>query len=295
MTTSNFMTTKSPVSDHRMECMELWGGSSETDTAVAMNGLDARVFSRAYGRGSQGGDVYYFTSCASGRISRVLLADVTGHGDAVAATANFLRDVMRRNVNKIRQSNLMTAINREFGEAVRHGAFATAVVATYFSPTRTLTISTAGHPPPLLYRRAHARWEYFGEDEEVITSSPQDLPFGVDETAGYAAKSATFEHGDLLLTYTDAFIEARDVRGNMLQAGGFLQLVQESPTHTPAEIVPWLVERLEQTADGNLHSDDATLILLQPSERAIPVKDSLLAPFRLLGGVTEVSNSSSTL
>ena len=77
--------------EHRMECMELWGGSSQTDTTLTMSGLTAHVFSSTYGRGTRGGDVYYFSSCVSGRISRVLLADVTGHGSAVAATAATLR------------------------------------------------------------------------------------------------------------------------------------------------------------------------------------------------------------
>lgn len=92
-----------------MECMELWGGSRETDTVLKMSGLNAKVYSRAFGSAGYGGDVYYFSSCASGRISRVLLADVTGHGKAVANTASALRDVMRHNINMIRQTRLMAA------------------------------------------------------------------------------------------------------------------------------------------------------------------------------------------
>ena len=69
---------------HRMECMELWGGNSAVDKTITMTGLEANIYSRPYDPGQSGGDVYYFTACASGRISRFLLADVTGHGQRVA-------------------------------------------------------------------------------------------------------------------------------------------------------------------------------------------------------------------
>lgn len=67
-----------------MECMELWGGNSAVDKTITMTGLEANIYSRPYDPGQSGGDVYYFTACASGRISRFLLADVTGHGQRVA-------------------------------------------------------------------------------------------------------------------------------------------------------------------------------------------------------------------
>ena len=87
MTATKTVSTQPDVAERRMECMELWGGSRETNTRLSMSGLDAQVYSRAYGSSDHGGDVYYFSSCASGRISRVLLADVTGQGGAVAKTA----------------------------------------------------------------------------------------------------------------------------------------------------------------------------------------------------------------
>lgn len=288
MTTRTDSSTTKIDTTHRMECMELWGGSGETDTAVTMTGLNAHVFSRAYGRGKRGGDVYYFSSCASGRISRVLLADVTGHGEVVAETATSLRDVMRRNVNVIRQSNLMAAINREFGQMTESGGFATAVVATYFSPSRSLTISLAGHPLPLLYRESIGEWALFSDDHSGGNDYPQDLPLGVIESADYSSTSIVFEPGDMLLAYTDAFIEAHNAAGEMLQTQGLLQLVNEAPSDKRAEIIPWLLGHLQLMSDDNLHRDDATLILLQPTGRSIPLKDNLLAPFRMVRGVAEV-------
>src|SRR6202166_2366933 len=134
-----------------MQCMEVWGGSQLTTAGVEFGGLDAWVYSKPYGKAHAGGDVYYASSCATGRISRLLLADVSGHGNAVAATAADLRTLMRRFVNRLDQSEFVSLLNRQFGELSRDGSYATAVVTTFFSPSRRLTVCNAGHPRPLLY------------------------------------------------------------------------------------------------------------------------------------------------
>src|SRR2546421_568934 len=86
-----------------MTCMEVWGGNALTDNSVSMSGLDAWVYSKPYQDAAAGGDVYYVSSCATGRITRLLVADVSGHGSAVTATAAALRNLMRRYVNHLDQ------------------------------------------------------------------------------------------------------------------------------------------------------------------------------------------------
>ena len=83
-----------------MKCLEVCGGSQLTDRGVVIGGLDAWVYSKPHGQAQRGGDVYYASSCASGRITRVLLADVSGHGTSVAAFAADLRTLMRRFINR---------------------------------------------------------------------------------------------------------------------------------------------------------------------------------------------------
>src|SRR5881296_2397140 len=133
-------------SPEQMRCMEVWGGSQLTDRGVEFGGLDAWVYSKPYGGAQRGGDVYYASSCATGRITRLLLADVAGHGSSVAATAADLRLLMRRFVNRLDQTEFVRLLNRQFGELSRQSVFATAVVSTFFEPTRRLRVCT-GHPP----------------------------------------------------------------------------------------------------------------------------------------------------
>ena len=146
------MPSTEPESSDRMQCMEVWGGNSPVDRGFDIPGLDVWVYSRPFERSKGGGDVYYVSSCASGRITRLLLADVSGHGQAVANIASDLRDLMRRNVNFINQSRFVRELNQQFCEPLAQGGFATALVCTFFTPTRSLQFCNAGHPVPMLYR-----------------------------------------------------------------------------------------------------------------------------------------------
>lgn len=287
--TMPFDLTSPARSRHRMECMELWGGSHETDTTVEMTGLRAHVYSHAFGNSTRGGDVYYFSSCASGRISRVLLADVTGHGNAVSDTAAVLRDVMRQSVNVIGQSSLMATLNEEFGKLTTAGGFATAVVVTHFSPTHSITVSIAGHPPPLLYRSQARLWSLVEELDTPQGSGARDLPLGITDAAAYGVTSFRFDPGDRLLVYTDAFTESQDAQGAMLSPQKLLMVMNESAFVSAEEVLPKLMHRLREWNPANLTQDDATAILMEPTGQRIPLKQNLLAPWRMIRGVHEIA------
>src|SRR6266478_7678088 len=149
-----------------MRCMEVWGGSQLTARGVEFGGLDVWVYSRPYGQAQSGGDVYYASSCATGRISRLLLADVSGHGTSVAATAADLRTLMRRFVNRLDQAEFVRLLNQQFIALSQSATFATAVVTTFFAPSRRLTVCNAGHPKPFLYRAAQQQWSFLGQDDD---------------------------------------------------------------------------------------------------------------------------------
>src|SRR5450755_3839478 len=166
-----------------MQCMEVWGGSQLTSQGVELGGLDVWVYSKPFGEAQRGGDVYYVSSCASGRISRLLLADVSGHGQSVASTAADLRTLMRRFVNRLDQTEFVRLLNQQFAVLPRTGAFATAIVTTFFEPSRCLTVCNAGHPRPLLYRAGQHQWDFLGNNIPTRRAAPSNIPLGLFEAA----------------------------------------------------------------------------------------------------------------
>jgi phosphoserine phosphatase RsbU/P len=155
--------SKSEIQDHaamnnspaeHMECLEVCGGSQLTARGLVIGGLDAWVYSKPHGQARRGGDVYYASSCAAGRVTRLLLADVSGHGTPVAAIAADLRMLMRRFINRWDQSEFVRLLNQQFSALSQKGTYATAIVSTFFAPSRKLILCNAGHPRPILYRAA---------------------------------------------------------------------------------------------------------------------------------------------
>jgi len=62
----------------QMQCMEVWGGNRGVDQHFHMPGLDVWIYSRPHDNAANGGDVYYLSSCASGRISPGEPSSVSG-------------------------------------------------------------------------------------------------------------------------------------------------------------------------------------------------------------------------
>jgi len=82
----------------RLECKELWGGISNQDSDVSAGKVIGSIYSTPCCEGSEGGDIYYFGVCKDGVISRLAIADVTGHGEAVAEISQYVYDTLKTHI-----------------------------------------------------------------------------------------------------------------------------------------------------------------------------------------------------
>ena len=287
---SSLIATSTPADQRlqpeQMNCMEVWGGNTAVDKWFQMPGLNAWVYSRPHGMSFGGGDVHYLSSCASGRITRILLADVSGHGEKVSDVAVVLNELMRDHVNLIRQSRLVQAINREFTDYDFTGKFATAVIGTYFSPTRSYEFCNAGHPPPLLYRADSETWTLLERVAGNEQEQRPNLPFGIESEGEYQQQSLKLNQGDAILSYSDAIIESVTADGELLMPKGVLEIVRSIDLRQPEAFIPQLVAAIRDMSPENLTGDDTTIILCQATRSKPSLKDNLLAPFRLLRRAT---------
>jgi len=297
-----------PDAAQYMQCMEVWGGNSSVDSGVVMLGLDAWAYSKPWAGDAAGGDVHYVSSCASGRITRMLVADVSGHGSKVAETAVRLRQLMRRFVNHLDQRRFVAELNSEFAQLSRDGRFATAIVCTFFAPTNHLTISNAGHPPPLRYRARTKQWEIItpqgletsrrqdlkkskgsataeSSDGPGPGDGPANLPLGILDAPRYDALPLRLEVGDVVMCYSDALIECHDRDGRMLGAAGLLEMARGVDAGEPSRFTSTLLKKIEALAPGNLTGDDVTILLFRPNGLAprLTLRERLSALRRMAG------------
>ncbi len=166
-----------PPVEHTLQCMEIWGGIEPVERAVSTPGLDLWVFSQPFEGDAQGGDVYYVTLCGGGIITRIVVADVSGHGSSVAEFSLSLRSLLRKNINQKSQKRLVERLNRQFTEMAALRRFATALVVTYLASTNRLTVCNAGHPHPLLYSAATGTWSLLAPTCRRRRSRRQPAPW----------------------------------------------------------------------------------------------------------------------
>jgi serine phosphatase RsbU (regulator of sigma subunit) len=242
-----------------LQCMEITGGSQAVEQSLATPGIDAWVFSRPFEGAEGGGDVHYLSLCGGGVITRVILADVSGHGADVADVSVSLRALMRKNINNKSQTALVRALNKQFTELAQLRRFATAVVATYLAVGQTLTVCNAGHPRPLWRRADTGQWALLDQD----VGSAGNLPLGLDDETPYNQFTVPLGRDDLVLFYTDALIEAADPSGRQLGEEGLLALVRGLEAGTPPELGRALLGAVERHRGGRPADDDVTLFALQ--------------------------------
>lgn len=250
---------------HVLQCMEIWSGNKLIESTASSTGLDLWIYSQPYLGQSRGGDVHYLSLCVGGIVTRIVLADVSGHGNKVADTAATLRKLLRKYMNTKKQERLVGELNREFSELEQSGRFATAIVATYLSHKNQLLLTNAGHPRPLLFRQSVGHWQFL--DHEVTENErPDNLPLGFDGRTQYQHFRLPIRSGDLLLLYTDALTEARNSADKYLGEQGLLLLVQAIPlTVSFDQFGAELVKAVRSFSNG-LTEDDETLIVIRFGE-----------------------------
>lgn len=265
----------------QMQCMEVWGGNQGVDQHFHLPGLDVWLYSRPHDNAANGGDVYYLSSCASGRISRLLLADVSGHGTPVSKLALRLRDLMRQHINSISQSRLVAGMNEEFVCFGHDGSFASAMVGTFFVSTGSFQLSLAGHPSPLRFRHRTKEWEIFETKRESARAS--NLPLGIMDNVSFGETAMKIETGDMILAYTDGLTETSVANNQLLGTLGLLTLVRSLDPAKPEHFLSSLLAALRAQATAP-PGDDLTVILARADGSGVSLRNNLLAPFRLLGG-----------
>jgi phosphoserine phosphatase RsbU/P len=258
------------ASNHPLQCMEIWGGSHAVDSTVSTPGIDAWIFSKPFEEATSGGDVHYVSLCGGGVITRMIVADVSGHGQAVSELAQALRLLMRRNINNKSQTRLVRALNREFAALSEMGRFATAVVATYLASHRRLTVCNAGHPRPLWYQAADRSWSVLTAELGEADGDVTNLPLGLDEATRYEQFSVTLSPGDAVLFYTDALVEATTGEKRLLGEEGLLELVKGLAVTDPRTLGTALLSGVAQYRGNEPSDDDLTLLAIYHNANPSP-------------------------
>ena len=179
-------------------------------------------------------------------------------------------------MNYVDQSRLVEGLNQEFAELTRDGRFATAIIGTYWAPTGMLDLTCAGHPPPLMYSAKTGKWSLIQTQTEQRAG---DIPLGIIEGSTYAVFKTPLRGGDMVMLYSDALIEAKGSRGELLTLAGLVDVVNSVPQNEPGALPRLILKSIRER--GFEIDDDVTMLLVRPNSLEPKISLSLLLWIRL--------------
>ena len=246
-----------------LKCAETWAGNQGTSSTVDLPGLRVWVHSTPFGPGDAGGDVHYVSVCPSCIVSRIALADVSGHGRAVVSLSETLRELMQRYLTEIDQAGLM----RDLNDAVRlelDGVHYATMVAVGFHDRRGLMVMTnAGHPPALWYRAHADEWGWFEPQGAHARPGVRGTPLGLLAGASYDRMIVKPDPGDLIVLYSDGVSEATNPAGTELGRDHLMTLARGLARAPVEEFGRQLVTAVTEFRAGTVPEDDETIIVVQ--------------------------------
>jgi sigma-B regulation protein RsbU (phosphoserine phosphatase) len=194
-----------------------------------------------------GGDFYSFF--AAGPRVGVILGDVSGKGTPAALVstsicqlAGWLRPLQA-------PDRFLANLNQELLEHLPAETFVSMASAFLDPEGERLVIYNAGHPPCLLW-----------SGDTPLRCCVPNLPLGMFPNVTFEPETFRFRPGDVLVLYSDAFIEARNAAGEELTVEGLEALVCRHASLPAEELADRLIE--ETRAFGAV-TDDLTLVIVR--------------------------------
>lgn len=211
-------------------------------------GLSTAARYRPGGAGTEvGGDWYDAIALPRGRLLLVM-GDVAGRGIEAASMMGQLRSAIRAYALEDAEPAAVLERLNAFQLGLGTETMATVVLAAMTEDGGSVTVASAGHPPPLVLGPDRAaRW----------LTGPRGVPIGALDAPRYEQVREALEPGSTLVLYTDGLVEQR---GEDLREG--LGRLEASVVDGPADLEA-LCDHVLERAGGEPGSDDVTLLVLR--------------------------------
>lgn len=247
------------VTVYKIDCAEVWGGIRNYEKDVCSAGLVASLFSNAC-EGGKGGDIYYLSVCDSANLTRIAIADVTGHGLAVSEVSDWLYHALEARMNDMAGDGVLADLNRS-ASARGIEAMTTAAVIGFHSAESSIHYSYAGHIPALLCRAGENTWHRI----ELDASETQHVnaPLGVLPDCEFDQQHVPLATGDRVLLYTDGLIEAINEQDEQFGEPRLRRTLDEAAAAPLPELKRAVLDAVLRHANGNLRHDDVTLLAVE--------------------------------
>lgn len=198
-----------------------------------------------------GGDLWGIKRLSDHQVA-IYLIDLIGHGIPAAFNGIRLHTLLSiYPFSFFDLSNLFKELNHSLFEHLERGQFATMFYCIIDNHENTLSYITAGAPLPFLIK---------GKEGTLQELPGSGLPLGAVRDASYHSFKTSFEPQDVLLIYSDAFIETPSTEGKVLKDQGISSDL--NPKWTAEENLKSLLNKFNSSYTPQLE-DDLTLIVVK--------------------------------
>ena len=200
------------------------------------------------------GDYYQMMERLNGDELVIMLADVSGKGMAASLLCSALEALM---VGPIEvghpPSEICNLVSRRLFARTPPEKYATGFLVCLKSAIGSFSFSNAGHNYGLLITAA-------GEVEEL---GPTGTPIGLVPMAVYKEEERQLDPGDMLVLYTDGFVEAEDPEGEEYGLERMTEVFVKERAGELDGMSRVLEEDLREFSRGVPFHDDRTLVILR--------------------------------
>ncbi|HJU15923.1 MAG TPA: SpoIIE family protein phosphatase [Stellaceae bacterium] len=202
-----------------------------------------------------GGDFYDYFMVDDDHLA-ILIADVSGKGVPAGLFMAVSRTILRAQAMATPQpAECMRRANAQISAQNPMFLFITVFYGLLDIRTGRLRYVAAGHPPPILLRRAAHRL--------APLPGTEGMALGIVGDLGYREGEVVLSVGDTLVLYTDGVSEAMDAAGDLFTDERILAALADEFESEVDAILEHLVDSVDRFVDGAPQSDDLTCIVLR--------------------------------
>lgn len=216
-----------------------------------------------------GGDLFDFVEVDDNSIG-VCVADVSGKGVPGSLVMTMIRTALRLEARGNKDtSNVLTRVNTFVTDDIRRGMFVTMFYIYLDSRERTVSFSSAGHNPIILYR---------GKTKRTYYLNPSGFPIGITlpDIRLFEQKIQSdrirLHPDDILVLYTDGITEAMNAKRELYGEERFLAAIREYGKLPVADFVKSIKEDIQKFTGGYEQNDDITFVAIKENMAAVDVK-----------------------
>jgi sigma-B regulation protein RsbU (phosphoserine phosphatase) len=195
------------------------------------------------------GDFYNFIDLGEGRYG-FGVADVSGKGiksSILMSKASSLYTCLSKTI--FSPAELISLLNNEICETISRGMFVTMLIGVYDSNQKTLTLSSAGHEPPLILDKT----------ENFTTFEDSGPPLGVMAKFKFTETTIPFSDSSIYI-FTDGITEIKDPNGEVLGAEGFRDYIKKYQSTPNNQRLKKIIDNI--ISSGKIQKDDLTIVVI---------------------------------